>query len=716
MPAPIPSSVYSFIKSCFMRALLGLSLAFSPLARAADPDLARIQTQIAERLIATPAAKDLRFMGAELKPQGVADWMQSIAPDGSWPDIRYEDKTVGAWSPTLHLSRVVEMAKVFASPSDKLHGAPALLAAIHSALGYWFVKDFHSPNWFHNEIRVPQYMAYIMIMMDANLTAEERTKALAIVARSGIRLTGQNRVWLAGNVLMRGVLQNNPALVQQAREAISDEIVVTDKEGLQADNSFHQHGAQLQSGAYGLSFATDSLAWISALRGTRMAFGEDKVAIVRDYALQGLNFMVWNGMMDTSAAGRALFPGNMTAKAGTVRTILSTLGKSDLPFAPAYQKALRSYDGHTAAEDQITGNKFFWRSDYMVDRRPGYFASVKMSSKRVIGTELINKENLSGALLGDGALYLYKTGREYEDIFPVWDWRKLPGVTAAQKGKVLPLRPQNTAEFVGGVTDGTDGVAVLDYDRKSLMSRNPLGMTAKKSWFFFDGQIVCLGAGITTELVSTVATSVNQCLLNGPVSVGHDNQAETLPPGRKDYAALQWAWHDGIGYVFPQPAKVTVGGAEQKGSWQAIYVAGSTDPVAKQVFSLWIDHGMTPRDASYAYVILPVASEAQVKAYSKTLGAVILDNTAKLQAVRCGPITAGVFYEPGQLAYAPGKQLAVAQPSLVMIKVTPQGTSLTVADPTQKLTELEITLNGKSVKIPLPAGPEAGRSVTIARP
>jgi len=38
------------------------------------------------------------------------------------------------------------------------------------------------------------------------------------------------------------------------------------------------------------------------------------------------------------------------------------------------------------------------------------------------------------------------------------------------------------------VSDGSYGLAACDFERD--------GLTARKSWFFFDDEIVCLGAGI----------------------------------------------------------------------------------------------------------------------------------------------------------------------------------------------------------------------------
>ena len=56
----------------------------------------------------------------------------------------------------------------------------------------------------------------------------------------------------------------------------------------------------------------------------------------------------------------------------------------------------------------------------MVHRRPDFYASIKMCSRRVTGGERVNNENVSGYHLADGTLLVYRTGAEYDDIQPVW--------------------------------------------------------------------------------------------------------------------------------------------------------------------------------------------------------------------------------------------------------------------------------------------------------
>ena len=54
-------------------------------------------------------------------------------------------------------------------------------------------------------------------------------------------MTGQNKVWLAGNIMMRALLQNDAELVKIARDTIVSEIVTGKIEGIKDDWSFHQH-------------------------------------------------------------------------------------------------------------------------------------------------------------------------------------------------------------------------------------------------------------------------------------------------------------------------------------------------------------------------------------------------------------------------------------------------------------------------------------------
>ena len=100
--------------------------------------------------------------------------------------------------------------------------------------------------------------------------------------------------------------------------------------------------------------------------------------------------------------------------------------------------------------------------------------------------------------MADGATYIYKDGKEYLDIFPLWDWRKLPGVTAFEDNAPMPLiksyQPRNKGTFVGAVSDGKQGMTVMELDRAGvkLIRHGFVRMTLFFVWELVYKQIVIL--------------------------------------------------------------------------------------------------------------------------------------------------------------------------------------------------------------------------------
>ena len=237
----------------------------------------------------------------------------------------------------------------------------------------------------------------------------------------------------------------------------------------------------------------------------------------------------------------------------------------------------------------------------------------------------------------------------------------------------------------------------------------------KKGWFYFDDQIVCLGVGISCDKDALpITTSVNQCLTHGDLIVDAGQGAARPPKGLQDYSQLKWACHDQVGYIFPEPQNITLGSQDQTGSWKEVTARDQPDPVTENIFSIWIDHGVKPQNAHYSYLILPGASPETLAAQVSAPDVQILDNNPALQAVRNKKLkmTEAIFYQPGALTYAAGKTIAVDQPCLVLIDDNTN--QLTLADPTQRLTNLTVTLNGIATKYALPTGPKAGSSLITA--
>jgi chondroitin AC lyase len=636
---------------------------------------------------------------------------------GAWPNIDYASKQRGSWQPAQHLSNLQTMAKAYQKPDTEFYHNPELLKKINLALNYWLDNDFQCPNWWYPQIGVPMALAPTLILMEDNLSKEQLDKGIKILDRAKIGMTGQNKVWLSGNVLLKSLLLRDDATIRKAANSIQEELKISLGEGIQPDGSFHQHGPQIQFGNYGLAYVGDMIKWIRMLRNTPFYFDESKMSILRDYLLNGQQWITWKNQMDISACGRQLFVGAQRGKAANLARDFRQMGTLEPANAVLYKNA-NQYE-------TLVGNRHFWCSDFQVQRTPDYYFSVKMCSDRVAGAESCNSENLCGYYLGDGATYLYQSGKEYENIFPLWDWKKIPGTTTQQDSKDLPVLTaagyRLPTDFVGGVSDGKTGIAAMDYLRD--------GVSAKKAWFIFNGQIVCLGAGITCSSGVQVATSVNQSFLNGDVIV-KTNQEKILPSESSETLSPKWILHDKAGYFFPEGGNLKLETKTVTGSWHKVAAMYKDEPIQAKIFKLWFDHGIDPSGKSYAYCIVPQASRAKMEQLEVKPTFRILKNTSDIQEVvpADGKWGGVVFYQPGKAELFGG--ISTSQPCIVMLKKENGKLSVSVSDPTHKLAQIQLSLSGNyqcsseevktsqakgitDLKINLPKGSETGKTVNL---
>jgi chondroitin AC lyase len=276
------------------------------------------------------------------------------------------------------------------------------------------------------------------------------------------------------------------------------------------------------------------------------------------------------------------------------------------------------------------------------------------------------------------------------DVFPAWDWTKIPGTTAEQNtldfenGEEIGVR--GTTSFVGGVTDAACGFAVMDLRRGNLRAR--------KSWFFFDDGYTALGAGITCDSDNAVATSVNQCHLEGAVKRS-DNRLH----------------HANVGYVFFDGANVQLTTDEQTGDWSDIGAQSGT--VKTRVFNLWLDHGVRPRDAAYAYSIFPTATLEQTAQHAAEPQVCVIANTVKQQAVYHERLKMlGVaFWEAGRVAFAGGRAVEADRPCALMLR----DGKIFISNPDNEVAVISVRVDGKKFVVELPGGDRAGSSIEVKK-
>jgi chondroitin AC lyase len=555
-----------------------------------------------------------------LEAQSFAD---ELAADGTWPDIDYGDDDALDWKPWYHVYRALQLALV------EQHQAGAL-----KALDAWRRLGLRCPNWWYNELGVPQSISDALLLLRHRLDAHERGRWGQWLADCAgpVKMTGANLVGAQSIVLRHGLLVDDPDLVSSAVTQLSSALRPTEDEGIQDDFSFHQHGALLYSGGYGSAKAVDLAFRMYTVHGTPWAFNDTDVRFLTDFLLDGLQWAVHGGGYDFTTMGRDITRQGAHCSTRDLRAAVRQLLTADAPR----REELITFEARLAAAEAgrpgrgPVGCRYYPRSDYLVHRRPTWSITVRMSSTRTIPTESMHGENLRGRHLGDGvaALRIGDGPQDgYRAVIPLWNWARLPGITAEQPTDPAALFPRPNDEHgasddVAGWTDGRHSIALM---RLAGTDRFTEGW---KAWFCFDDMVVALGAGITTPAAEhPVITTLDQRLVTGPVTMGPD-------PARPRYVH-----HGQIGYVTldrsEQHRRVFAGTKRHTGSWSDITREGSSEKLSAEVFSIGFNHGPRPDGASYACLILLDTDAAATVQRSTAPGLAVLANTAEVQSVRC---------------------------------------------------------------------------------
>lgn len=668
--------------------------------------------------------------GMELSAMASAH-LESQAPDGSWDDIDYADTSRSSWSPADHLGRLRTMAAAYRYTLDsaiskkdkkpkkekKLKSSKLkkkiqmeldlLRAGILNGLDYWYMVSPTSDNWWWADIGGPLHLGPVGLIMESTLSPSQLASIVQDMPKAP-SMTGGNRTDISKGVVYGGLLLADSNRVASGLQGIQEAIVITNGEGIQADSSFHQHGPQLHNGSYGKVFFGTAVYWAYLVRDLQWAFSQEKTDILSAYFLDGDRWMTRAGTIDYSTAGRSISrPGSSNPSNGGL------LAQADYIAAltPSRSEEVDAYKAHLeGGVSGLNGHKHFWRSDYAVNMRDDYLFSVRMSSNRVEATETGNGENLLGYWLGFGNTFLMLRGDEYRNIFPVWDWKYIPGVTspafegeAARWGAIV-----HPSRFVGGVSNGKYGVTVMDLDA--------MDTRAKKAWFSFENEVVALGAGITSSNELDITTTVNQSLLKGAVTV----DGLVYESGETDLSYATWVHHDNVGYVFPKYWYGSMSNQAQTGSWNRINSNYSDEPISKDVFLLKIAHGLQPENDSYEYILVPGVTAEETQAYSDASPVTVLENSSVIQAVRHENLNQVgiVFHEAGSLEVTPGVTVSVDKPSALLIDQSQMDPVISVSTPGTAGGSIKVCMQyeGGEVmvdSIPMPAAPEElGKTVT----
>ncbi|MDV7140424.1 polysaccharide lyase family 8 super-sandwich domain-containing protein [Maribacter sp. TH_r10] len=606
----------------------------------------------------------------------VAHLLEGMKGDFSFGDIDYDMHRRSNWKPREHLKRLIKLAIAYEDVNSDYYQQDHLAEAIVGGLNYWSYHDFYSDNWWHQEIGVPQSIGPTLIICEKIIPDSTMVRSLKVMDKSKIKMTGQNKIWLSGNVFMRELVRGNRDLMTAAADTIKSVVVPSKpyEEGIQPDYSFHQHGPQPQLGNYGLHFAEDIVKWMFIFDKTGIAFSSEKVDLMRNFMFQAQQKVNYKGKYELLATGRQLFPERVNGEKYRGP-------KSKYDLYKNLERIFNLFDSHENPTGPPKEYVHFRNSDYSLYRTNGFFSPVRMSSQRVIGAEAGNGENLMGYHLGDGTNLIYRRGDEYHEIYPVWNWRKLPGTTTVQDTVPLPVLTwsgyRNGSHFTGGLQSDWGGISAFEYRRDSLK--------ANKSYFFKDNTVYALGSAIGTDRDFEVVTTINQCYKKGPVIIN------------KKKGKITSVWHDSIAYVNLGKQQLKVQQGIQTGNWKKILTWQTDTLISKEVFDLEVDHGIRPKNAKYAYVSIVGVSEKEAeKAIKKELGRILVHSGAvHALSFDQGKNIAISAFKPSEVPIGHKQQLKINSPCLLNLYKLERGWKIEAVDPTQMLEKLSFGISGK---------------------
>jgi chondroitin AC lyase len=684
------------------------------------PQLAKSQSSSSREVIMSRIFADLKKTGNSINQTAVQNLVAQQA-DGSWKDVKYTDQSITNWKPYDHLLKLQSLIQVYLNKESIYYGNQKAFEAISKAFKYWYEKDPKSSNWWHNEIASPQMLGELLIMMrygKQQLAADFEEQLIERMKRGDmVKQTGANKVDIAMHYFYRALLTNDDALLGiSTKELFFPVSLVYQKEGLQYDYAFLQHGPQLQVASYGTVFISGILKLANYLKGTPYGLNAEQLAIFSKYYRDTYLKAIRGSYMDFNGEGRGVSRANILRKANE-KTQLKIAKQIDPANLQDFDNAISRTDSTELPSYKIEPyHRHFWTADYTQHLRAAYSFNVRMVSNRTNRSETGNEENLLGRYLSDGATNIQLRGPEYYNIMPIWEWDKIPGTTSRDYVNDRPTT-KNWGErgdnaFAGGVSDGVYGTSGYALNHDSLQ--------AKKAWFFFDKEIVCLGAGIQSNTAENITTTVNQSWLNGHVVSPDDDKissGKTLSLNKNQ----NWLWHDGVGYYFPQGGDITLSTDIQQGNWHHINHSYSKEMLSGEVFKLSINHGSQPVNAQYAYLVLPGIKEAEMRKLNvNTIQ--LLSNTDQIQAVYHSSLdmVQAIFYSAGTIAL-PNMEIKTDKACAILIKNVNGKQVISLADPLQKeqIINLEIknlkTGMGQKVKVELPQEEYMGSTVEVKK-
>lgn len=373
-------------------------------------------------------------------------------------------------------------------------------------------------------------------------------------------------------------------------------------------------------------------------------------------------------------------------------------------------KTLFLKEGITA-EAPLDGHFTFNYGALGIHRKANWMVVLKGYNRHVWASEIYTRDNRFGRYQSYGTLQILN-GRDSECEYTQngWDWNRFPGATVIhlpldilESPRKNTLMEKSKQKFAGSSNlnnkIGIFGMILAENKRKNFTK----DFMAYKSVFCFDDVVIALGSNIsnsnakykTETTIFQLSTDIKNIL---PVLV--DGQSvvnkQVSLDSNKDHLINDT---EGNYYFFPKGQNLVIKDGEQTSRHN------KTKKITKGNFiSAWLNHGSSPTDKSYEYVILPQFDgnkKIKNKLKNDLLYKVLQKNEkAHILSYPSEKIISYVFFAKNLSLVGTPVQSVDHASLLILKKVTYNKMHLSLCDPDLNLpTNKYTTKNGSQAKI-----------------
>jgi chondroitin-sulfate-ABC endolyase/exolyase len=279
--------------------------------------------------------------------------------------------------------------------------------------------------------------------------------------------------------------------------------------------------------------------------------------------------------------------------------------------------------------------------------------SIKALNNEFAGTEIFANFNLFGRYQSYGNLFINYAGDKngYVNLAyptnntPGWDWNKWPGTTSIHlpwdslglssttnigypfefsDGKLAGALPHPIFTDTLYKNTGSIGVFGFDFKQKKITDKHDTSFAFKKSYFFFDNKILCLGSNIKNRnTLSNTCTNILQQTLDDDTILAtslHINAvAKPTFPLTENFAQSQNNWlidRFNSGYLF-------INNTDSLTIEKKLQLTPNQNNNglfnSANMMSAYINHGKAPASAKYEYLVVPQTTVSEMQAIQTTM-------------------------------------------------------------------------------------------------